>query len=319
MRLRGFSSAARPGWFIAIVLSSCLLVLVLKTRVQGLFACQSDGYSAESYLAYCHAGNYGDYDHGAFWFDLEHSLANRVKDADVLFLGNSRSQVAFSTGATADWFSSAGITYFLLGFYLENHLFERELLRKLEPQAKAYVINLDAFFEDWESPFSRVVLTEADAPARYATKRLWQDFHEPICRALPSACGSQYVVFRSRYTGSWKVGGGTSHYQAVSHNAVANPHAVAAETRSGLEFLAALPVSRECVIATIIPTVATNSAAAIAIAERLGLTPVIPTLKDLRTFDGSHLDAASAERWSEAFFEAAEPQLRRCLAGRGKS
>ena len=66
----------------------------------------------------------------------------------MLFLGNSRLQFAFSTSATADWFSAASARYYLLGFsYFENMIFVEPLLRKIRPRAKVYVINVDDFFD----------------------------------------------------------------------------------------------------------------------------------------------------------------------------
>jgi hypothetical protein len=51
-----------------------------------------------------------------------------------------------------------------------------------------------------------------------------------------------------------------------------------------------------------------------AVANALGLTLVSPDLDGLLTFDGIHLDPPSAERWSKAFFDAAGPQIRKCLS-----
>jgi hypothetical protein len=45
----------------------------------------------------------------------------------------------------------------------------------------------------------------------------------------------------------------------------------------------------------------------------LGSELIAPQVDGLRTFDGSHLDAASAERWSAAFLDAAGPRIRECL------
>ena len=79
--------------------------------------------------------NYGDYEHGAFWFGLEPALDFASK-ADVLFLGNSRMQKAFSTTASADWFSAASAKYYLMGFSYGEHVsFAEMLLDKMHPQA----------------------------------------------------------------------------------------------------------------------------------------------------------------------------------------
>jgi hypothetical protein len=59
--------------------------------------------------------------------------------------------------------------------------------------------------------------------------------------------------------------------------------------------------------------VETQTKAASAIAAALGLELIAPELEGLQTFDGSHLDPPSAERWSRAFFQAAGPKIRQCL------
>jgi hypothetical protein len=83
----------------------------------------------------------------------------------------------------------------------------------------------------------------------------------------------------------------------------------------GRTFLSELPVKPECVILTVVPTVGTKLSIANAIASGLGKTLLVPQhLDDLQTFDGTHLDQASAERWSEAFFKIADPQIQKCLA-----
>jgi hypothetical protein len=46
---------------------------------------------------------------------------------------------------------------------------------------------------------------------------------------------------------------------------------------------------------------------------------IAPSLDGLLTFDGSHLDEPSAERWSAAFFEEAGPRIAKCLAARPRA
>jgi hypothetical protein len=66
-------------------------------------------------------------------------------------------------------------------------------------------------------------------------------------------------------------------------------------------------------IATIVPYPGTDIEKARAVAKGLGLSFVAPELNGLQTFDESHLDSASAERWSRAFYAQAGPQIRKCL------
>jgi len=267
-------------------------------------------------LSYCHNSGYGDYEHGAFWFDLEPSIRNFAANAEVLFLGSSRMQLALSTRATADWFSSSSARYYLMGFgYNENTDLARELLLKFKPKAKVYVVNIERFFDRTVTVPAGAVMRDPAAKGRYEVKRLWQLVHRPICQSLPMICGDQYVIFRSRETGAFSVAGlGQFKGAAVSYNQSVDQAAVQNEAAIGKEFLSELPVKRECIILTTVPYPQTKVAAVNALAKALGMKLVWPEVDQLQTFDGSHLDRPSAERWSRAFLQAAAPQIRKCLA-----
>jgi hypothetical protein len=308
--------AARPVLYIAIILGVLVAAYCYKLRTEGIFSCQANGYGTNWYLAYCNAAGYGDYEHGAVYFGLEPLERDLASNADVLFLGNSRMQIAFSTVAAADWFESATARYYLMGFgSTENAVFVGELLRKFKPRAKVYVINIDQFFVRTETMPAGTVMREPTAVVRYYVKRLWQMLHEPICRGLPQVCGSQYAVFRSRETGAYRTRGNVSlsKSHAVSYDESIDPAAAENDLAIGREFLSRLPVKHECVILTMVPFVGTGIGTANVVASDLGTNLVVPELDGLLTFDGSHLDHASAERWSKAFLHAAAPRIRKCL------
>ena len=88
---------------------------------------------------------------------------------------------------------------------------------------------------------------------------------------------------------------------------------------SARSFLSQVPVQGDCIILTTVPTVRENAfvyapsvETAEAVAKELGVSFVPAAIDGLRTFDGSHLNQSSAERWSRAFFQAAGPQILRC-------
>jgi len=308
----------RPAIYILILLSVCVAAGLYKARADSIFACQARGYTSDRYLAYCDAKSYGDYEHGVFWFGLEPKADMAAASADVLFLGDSRLQFAFSTAATAQWFSSESARYYLLGFVaFENSLFSRALLHKLRPRAKVYVINLDDFFEPSERPVAKTLLHDGAARPRYEVKRFLQTLHQAICMKLTKICGHGVVVFRSRQTGAWYMPQ-TDKFKGlerpVSYSEEINEHAVEEAIATGRIFLSELPVKTECVILTVVPSVGTKLSVANAIASGLGKPLIVPEhLDGLQTREGVHLDHASAERWSEAFFRTAGPQIHKCL------
>jgi hypothetical protein len=271
-------------------------------------------YSSDRYLSYCNATSYGDYDHGAIWFGLEPAADAAAANARVLFLGNSRVQYAFSSKATAGWFSSLAESYYLLGFsHEENYTFEAPLLRKLHPRAKVYVINIDSFFERSETAPGKTVMRDEAARARYEEKRGWQRIHAAVCTTFKALCGHDETIFRSRSTGAWLMTDNRFPSEPVSYDEDVDQHLLASYTALGKEFLPGLSADRACTILTIVPTVKTGIGTAQALASKLGSNLVAPRLSGLVTFDQVHLDPESAQRWSAAFLEEAGPQIRKCL------
>ncbi len=307
--------AARSGSYTLLVLVVALGAGGYSLREHGIFSCQASGYASDGYLGYCGATSYGDYDHGAIWFDLEPAARAAAANAHVLFVGNSRTQFAFSSKATADWFSSLSERYYLLGFsHFENYTFEAPLLRKLRPQAKVYVINIDSFFERSETGPGGTVMRDESAKNRYEEKREWQGIHKAICTASEAICGHDEAIFRSRSTGAWRVTGDRFTSESVSYDDDIDQKKVALYTKLGNEFLPSLSADRACTILTIVPTVKTGVGTAKAVAAALGMNLVAPRLSGLTTFDQVHLDTESAERWSATFLEEAGPQIRKCLS-----
>jgi hypothetical protein len=228
-----------------------------------------------------------------------------------------------STDATARWFSSLPASYYLLGFsYNGNHGFEAPLLRKLRPSAQVYIINLDLFFESDEGPVARTVMRDVNARTWHQQKRHWQYVHKPVCQSFPFVCGNAWAFFRARSTGSWVIAGPSPRAIPVSYEERVDPGVLRTYTAAGRGFLSSLPVRRECVILTMVPTVntggatpSTSAGTAKAVAHALGSPLVAPAVPGLNTFDASHLDQKSAQRWSDSFLEAASPQIRKCLDG----
>jgi hypothetical protein len=282
-----------------------------------IFACQATGYTSDRYLSYCGATEYGDYEHGAFWFDLEPAAELSAAKADVLFLGNSRTQFGFSTAATAQWFLSASASYYLLGFGLwENSIFEGALLQKLKPRAEVYIINVVGFFQPFEAPLAKVIMHDPAERSRSLGKRYLQFVHKSICMKLTPICGHITPTYRSRQTGMWYVQEFSTFKgleRPVSYDREIDKREIDDGIAIGRSFLSDLSAKPECVILTAVPYAGTKLGVAKAIASGLGKMLVFPELDGLHTFDGNHLDPASAERWSEPFFKAVGPQIQKCL------
>ena len=304
----------RTRLYIMLVLLAALGGYVYTLRENAIFSCPADGYGTDNYLAYCHAPQYGDYDHGAFWFALEPGIRDYVTHAQVLFLGNSRVQFGFSGNTTRRWMADVPASYFLMGFaYWENYTFERALLQKARPTARAYIVNMDGFFDISETEPAKAVMYSNDLVNHYRAKRFWQWPHQQICSRSPRLCGGNEAFFRSLKTGDYVRFAGETGQFPVAYDPTVDTALVADYVKRAAIFFATLPVDKRCVLITMVPGSQTRSGNAQAFADALGVTLIAPQLDGLSTFDRSHLDAPSAQRWSQAFFDAAGPRIRTCL------
>jgi hypothetical protein len=321
--------ANRPTIYTLTILVAVLMAFAYKLRNDDIFSCQANGYTSDRYLAYCNGIGYGDYEHGAFWFDLEPSVTKFLVNADVIFLGDSHSQFGFSTDTTNQWFSSASSRYYLLGFgYGENVAFEGEILHRLQPRAKVYVIPVN-FFERSETSLAQEVMHDPTSRYRYEKKKHWQFAHRQICEKISAFCRHKFAFYRSRETGAYQAfegNVGPFGGALVDYKHEINQEKVKYYSASGQSFLSQLSVGRDCVILTLVPTVHAHEfvylpsfETAEAVAKELGVNFVSAKLDSLKTFDGSHLAKSSAERWSKAFFQEAGPQILRCLKEPSKS
>lgn len=310
-------SPGRLSFYLVLLLGAALAGYVYTLRTQGIFACPASGYANGQYLAYCQAAQYGDYDHGAFWFSLEPGIRDCVAHTEVLLLGNSRVQFGFTTGITEAFMQALPARYFLLGFaYWENYTFERALLRQIEPRPSVVIINVDDYFETHETDVARAVMRDDALRGHYRIKRLWQWPHHWLCSPFPALCGGNEAFYRSLETGGYhRFAAKWGHYE-VSYDPAVDGKVLAAYVPRAKQFLDSLPVPRSCVLMTIVPSSKTHLGTARALAASLGVQFIAPTPRDLTTFDSSHLNPDSARRWSRAFFADAGTPIRRCLADR---
>lgn len=308
------AEATRPGLYCLILLVAVLFGGAASLRHDGIFACMAPLKGHDSYVGYCGGTSYGDYDHGALWFGLEPSVTRAVLESELLVIGNSRTQMGFSSDATDAWFSSIGARYYLLGFsHNENYNFEGPLLRRLRVHPKAYVINLDLFFETATSGPAHQVMTDPSARTRYLQKRFWQHVQAWPCEVYAPSCRNEPAFYRSRLTGAWTQHGGQYESKPVSYNLEPDSSTVRSYVAAAREFLPQLGVPSPCIILTVVLSAKTPTATARAITAELGMDLVAPQPEGLRTYDGSHLDRPSAERWSAVFLEAAGSRIRTCL------
>jgi hypothetical protein len=309
--------------FIFFCLSSVLFMPVVWTY--NALPCNYNGYIPGYFLAYCSAAVFGDYEHGAYLLELEPEAVASLRQADVLILGNSRTQFGFSTQPVRDYFAERNTKHYVFGFgYVERSAFPLSVLSKVGTRAKLLLVNADPFFsQNLSVPAAEVTSRSFRNLVMWRVKRAFQSIHAPLCRRFPQICrpwAQQPSIFRSASTGEWSLGT-FAPSEITGDNPVTGakrltltPAQFDQAVLAANEFIDRLKVRRDCVVLTAIPA-SINNAEDVArrLSETLNLPILLPTVDGLATIDGSHVDAPSAYRWSSAFMLALDPIFTRCM------
>lgn len=310
-------------WFC--VLFVCLGAVVFVFKRTDLFPwigeCNPAGYSDDHYLAYCHSTRYGDYEHYALYNSTEPEALDALRQSDVLFLGNSNTQYAFSTDAILEYFESIDIAHYVMGFGSgAQSPVALAVIKKHALQPRMMVANIDPFFSTETNGTFQRVLDEGDTlHTEYARKRTIQRWQAGVCADAESrwsrwACqGSGETLYRSKKNGHWL----TDYYRENQQHPVTESDdlldTIDAATIAANEFIDSINIKRECVILTLSPRTGTPIAFAKKLASRLQLPLLLPEVGNLVTIDHSHLDEQSAQRWSAAFVEQFDQYAKQCL------
>lgn len=286
------------------------------------FRCGATGYAEDSYMSYCGDPAYGDYEHLALYNGLEPEAVGHLKEADFLFLGNSKARRAFSAEALAGYFRDPHRTFFNLGLnYGEYDLFPRRLMEKYGLHPKAVVINADPFFYDMASRIGTRALEGADGARNREgwLKRKAQGYHRALCQhpegvLAKMLCGDAESDFRSLVDGRL-TSANVANVRNVATAMSRDPEPLDMERilESARRFKALLDRRNTCMILTVIPFSDTDFRAAEAVARELKVPLILVPAEGYMTYDGNHMFNESAERWATAFLERADSELRRCM------
>jgi len=309
---------SKPVMFTAIVVLMMLCAFAYHLRTQGIFACNGSVYGQTRFLAYCNSLSYRDYDQGSFWHQLDESAYRHARQAQVLFIGNSKLQFALSTQATSDWFAQRSTSHFLFGFaHNETVRFFSPVLAAMKPQARVIVIHVDRLFEDRLTPPMTILANDPGSRRIFRTKKVWQRIHRPVCSFASELCGQNFGLHRNMENGHWLFTGTQGRLDQPVPTGDGPPleqERWPDRAQRARDFIAPLQADNRCVLLILIPSQKTRREEALYIADALNLPLISPDVEGLETFDRNHLDEASATRWSTALFETAGDMIEGCLS-----
>src|SRR5262245_16855939 len=115
--------------------------------------CWSSEYGPLYYLAACEKAGFTDeYEGGAIYYGLESEISEAIRNAQVIFVGNSKLQQAFSTQETSAYFAQQNIRFYVLGFTARNLGVVLPMLKRKQASPSLLIVNADPFFYPQAGP-----------------------------------------------------------------------------------------------------------------------------------------------------------------------
>lgn len=279
-----------------------------------VFRCSAAGYDADRYLSFCGDASYGDYVHGALFVPTEPEAIESMRRAEVLFLGNSRAEIAFSGDSLASWLTERRIPYYNLSVFGEQDAFPRAIIGRFDLKPRAVVVSVDGFFTNSINIDGKRVMALGQAVEfEYGAKRWVQSVHRKLCSDDPAPiCGGRPAQFRSLSDGR------VIHvnYPEASVPLIAGsefPHRTWPHLLNAARaFKEMLEQRGACLVLTAVPSPTSTPEVAARLSAELGVPYVAPEIPNLRAFDGSHMTVETAERWGAALGPMLQGPLSRC-------
>ncbi len=272
----------------------------------------------ESYLA---ADRGGHVDHHVHYFGLDREAVEALRSAEVLFLGNSRLMFALRPRVLDAFFEARGLSYYVMGFgFREGDLFPLAILRRFDLRPRLIVVNADGFFGRDLSEWATEVMDDSHFEAM---KLQWENetAHEVrrlAHRVVPHwfdlferpglADGDEFIAYRSRRNGTWRVSPWPSGDHAVPlgmPGGQAAPWTIDAAQR----FKTEVEDRGGQLVLTFVPTPAPDTREVAAVAKALDIPLAVPMVDGLTSHDESHLTEDSATIWTERFVQALSPYI----------
>jgi hypothetical protein len=319
------SSSSTPRWRDVLHLAFALWVLAVLVGFAALFA--PEAASSADIVAHQEppdAGNFylahdrgGHIDHHVLYHGIDATARERMRAADVLFLGNSRLMFALQPQPMREFFSTRGLDYYVLGFgHEEQDDFPLEIIRANDLRPSLVVVNADHFFASEQSDWAAQVVDESDFDAWKVqfegemAHRVRRALHRIVPHYVDLRRGQREVVlYRSRDDGTWLVandfGEGVRFEWPEGDRDVPSPAALDAAEAFAREIRA----RGAQLVLVLVPGPNVSLHRAEAIASHLSVPLVVPDASEVRTIDNSHLSRDSAARVVMSLLERLRPYL----------
>jgi hypothetical protein len=246
---------------------------------------------------------------GTAFYDVRGEM-RWARKADILIMGNSRSEMGFRDIAVRRFEKSTGLRIYNLSFAGNNCDFMSTLMEKNQLFPRLILLNQDSFFASTMGGEEKTVMGDSEWHVRsniYAGYAQWlvKDYVDklmPALNILRADWVRPYSRHYSPFTGCilsydplWKQG---SPLGAKLEDGFIKPQ----NWGSAREFVKRMRDRGAQVVLIKVPN-RTNAERVVCEAKALGVPVITPKVSDLRTMDGDHLNQVSADRFADAVFK----------------
>jgi hypothetical protein len=265
----------------------------------------------------------GHVDHHVHFFGTDAEVVRRMREAEVLFLGNSRLMYALRPDILRPFFAAERVSYYVMGFgYREADRFPLEIIRRFDLRPRIVVVNADGFFGGGLSPWAEIVNRDTpfaarkwqlEAEAAHEARRVVHQFVPHWLRlfGLPGlGLRRTFIAYRARADGTWHISPWPEGTEGFKAPRLDGPAPGRGEVAAARAFKAELDRRGSRLVLTLVPSPEPMPGAGpTRFADLLAVPLVIADVPALTTHDHSHLSEASAHDWTDAFVGAFAPLL----------
>ena len=291
--------------------------------------CNPEGYERGDFMTACSGIKVDRYAFGSIYLGSQKNAVKNAKNADVVVFGNSRTMRSFSTDAIDDYFKSKGLTYVIFAVEGASYASAQHTVEKLGLKPKIVMTNTEILYSNVVgAAFGDLVYFPDKYKTRFDFFHAAQSFQKWVCGSNFDYLKSIYCEgrtagrWRSAITGrfKWELVAEPEKNILFSARKEQSPPTGRLNTvlPNGREFLGNSNFKESCHVLYIVNSPNSEPNLQSALAGELGALPIYTPFNDLRTYDKSHLDRPTSERWSAAFVKDLDPAIDRCLQGEGR-
>lgn len=330
------SYTEKPGWKMLVFLCVFLIagtISIVKfdsyfTDFWKIRNCNPEGYARGDFMTSCAGIKVDRYAFGSIYLGSQKNAVKNAKTADVIIFGNSRTMRSFSTDAIDNYFKNKGLTYLIFAVEGASYASAQHTVEKLELKPKIVMTNTEILYSNVVgTAFGDLVYFPDKYKTRFDFFHAAQSFHKWVCSSNIQKLKDIYCKgrtgagWRSAVTGRFK-------WELVAEPGKNVPFKARKEENPPYTRLdAVLPNAREflgnsnfkdsCHVLYMVNSPSSEPKLQKILADEVGALPIYTPVRNLRTYDNSHLDRPTSERWAAAFVKNLDLTLDRCLQGEG--